>query len=117
MMKLALLSALIVILLCGCENPTAQTADSTWLGEANPNPMRVGESTTISFGLKEGETGVVLIQNSLGQDVKEYSVGSGINSLTWNGRDEEGRLCASGVYYYILVSPPYYGTYKMLLLM
>ncbi len=51
MMKLALLSALIVILLCGCENPTAQTADSTWLGEANPNPMRVGESTTISFGL------------------------------------------------------------------
>jgi hypothetical protein len=64
-----------------------------------PNPFR--ESTSIGYELK-GPCQVTLeIFNSRGQKVRtlcrEYSA-AGSHSLTWDGRDELGLRCGSGIY-------------------
>jgi hypothetical protein len=65
-----------------------------------PNPFK--PNTTIAFQLKEaGETSLT-VYNIKGQLVKSLlnkPMSSGAHSLAWDGRDNDGKLCSSGIYY------------------
>ena len=83
-----------------------------------PNPFN--PKTTISFGLSKRANANIEIYNILGDKVKvlgEKYYQPGNYSVVWDGRDSQGNMLASGIYYYRLMvdnlSPI---TNKMLLL-
>jgi hypothetical protein len=80
------------------------------MGNAYPNPFRVGDNTTISVDIKEGENGTVTVYNLLGQVVKTYRVTEGQHNLTWNAKG-----CASGIYFYKLSTPTVNSTKKLVI--
>ncbi len=70
-----------------------------------PNPFR--PSTTIAFDIKEAGNTSLSVYNIKGQLVKEIvdkPMSSGAHTITWDGRDEKGNTCSSGVYYLRLMS-------------
>lgn len=86
------------------------------LSQNYPNPFN--SSTRIDFKAKAGEKAELFIINAIGQRIRYFdrTTEDGINSVIWNGRTEDGTMCASGVYYYILkLSGNDYGK-KMILL-
>jgi len=96
--------------------PVVPTANATVLRSAYPNPFRLSTSTTIAFDVKTGETASLTIYNVLGQVVKTYSLQAGPNQLiTWNGRDDKGAVCGSGIYFYKLSSTSSNTTKKMVI--
>jgi len=68
------------------------------IGAAHPNPFR--ESTCIQIDVKEGHQGTFSIYNLKGQQVLEKSLSAGKHEINWDGRDGNGRRCATGVYFY-----------------
>lgn len=84
-----------------------------------PNPFN--PTTIISFSLtSEGSENTELaIYNLKGQVVKQLlnqKLSAGNHSCIWNGKDDNGKQVASGVYFYKLRSGSYTNTKKMLLL-
>ena len=82
-----------------------------------PNPA--SQSSSISFKLTEAAPISIAIYNIKGQKVKriiDSELKSGDYQFTWDGRDNNGRSCSSGLYYYRIVSPERNITRKMLLL-
>jgi len=70
-----------------------------------PNPFN--PSTTISFGTKTAGDIKLMIYNVKGQLVKsfrQHSPQPGFFKQTWDGQDDNGKACASGVYSVVLVS-------------
>ena len=72
-----------------------------------PNPFN--PSTEIKFqisGFNEIETAEIIIYNLKGQKIKTFPINPSthqqINSITWNGDDDNGKLVSSGVYFYKL---------------
>ena len=89
--------------------PTAVAVESATpsdfvLGANYPNPFN--PATTIPLSVPDGaETVDVGIYNLLGQLVRQVWSGplaAGEHRLTWDGRDEQGQLVASGAYLYQL---------------
>lgn len=82
-----------------------------------PNPFN--PSTTIVYVLPQSNRVSVSIFNVKGQIVKtlvnEYQ-SSGWHSVFWDGRDDKGILCASGIYYCRIIANGKIKTRKMLLL-
>lgn len=112
-----LVVTIVLVMLGGCRSTTAPEADSAWLGEADPNPMQVGTTTSIPVKTPAGEVVYLFINNSLGQPVRNYSIVSGTNQVVkWDGRDQDGRICASGVYYYTLLTPSFSDTHKLVII-
>jgi len=72
------------------------------MSNAYPNPFKQSNSTSIDVTIKQGANGTVTIYNILGQAVKTFRVKEGENTLTWNGKDERGNNCGSGIYFYKL---------------
>lgn len=66
-----------------------------------PNPFNI--STVIKFFLPSAGNVILKIYNSLGETItvleKEIS-SSGFHNVTWNGKDQDGSLAASGIYFY-----------------
>ena len=62
-----------------------------------PNPM--GRTGKIKVHVKEGDAGTVTIYNSKGQLVKSINAEPGSHTYTWDG---DG--CASGIYFYKLIT-------------
>lgn len=116
MKPLPLFVALLLLLLGGCDAPTTAEEELSWLGEANPNPVHIGDSTTIEYGISAGDSGYMIIRNCMGQLVRVYAINEGTSSFVWNGRDSEGRVCASGVYYYTLQTNNFSETRKLVLI-
>jgi hypothetical protein len=87
----------------------------TAMKSAYPNPFKANSNTTIEVAVKAGETGNVTIYNVLGQVVKTYKVSEGTHNLEWNGRDNKGNACGSGIYFYKLSSPSMNQTKKMVI--
>jgi len=82
-----------------------------------PNPFN--PNTTIRFTAEKAEPATVTIYNQKGQMVKNYIVPvtlKGINNLSWDGKDENGRSVSSGLYYFRLKSGSYSSTKKMVLM-
>jgi len=88
------------------------------LKQNSPNPFN--PITTIRYAVPTGGGDVTLeVIDVAGRVVRrlvdDYR-GEGEHGATWNGRDEQGREVASGVYFYRLTAPKTELTRKMLLL-
>lgn len=90
---------------------------STTLFENYPNPFN--SSTSINFEISATSTVELIIYNSLGQKIKHLAnrmFFPGSYSINWDGRDEEGRSVASGVYFYRFIAGESTISKKMILL-
>jgi hypothetical protein len=92
-------------------NPKQITIENNY-----PNPFNA--STTISFSLPQPGNVQLEIYNLLGQRMRtllndRVTVSS---SRQWDGKDDRGRIVASGVYFARLKTPTGVGTIKMLYL-
>jgi hypothetical protein len=83
-----------------------------------PNPFN--PTTTISFSVAQTSSFVNLeVFNIKGQKVKKLVdeiLPAGQHSVTWNGKDENGKSVASGVYFYKMKAGQYTSTKKMILM-
>ena len=68
-----------------------------------PNPFN--PTTSISYSLPYQSSVELIVYDIMGRQVKAFSISSqssGIQTITWDGRDETGNTVASGVYLYRL---------------
>lgn len=82
-----------------------------------PNPFN--PMTTVRFELSEPYLAEVSIYNVKGQLVKVLAkdyMAAGLHELTWNGMNETGNYCASGVYFYRVQCNDQVKVNKMLIL-
>lgn len=88
------------------------------LKQNSPNPFQ--SKTTVSFSLKEpGRETILQIFDLRGRLVKTLFEGvpsSQEINLSWDGRDERGQACASGIYHYRLRCGDFIQTRKMMLI-
>lgn len=94
---------------------TPELPVQTTMRNAYPNPFKANTNTNIDVAVKAGENGTVTIYNVLGQVVQTYKVGEGNHNLKWNGRDNRGNACGSGIYFYKLSTPSMNQTKKMVI--
>ena len=95
----------------------AELPDSPQLHQNSPNPFN--SQTVLSYILPKPGPVRVEIRALTGQRVAVLSQGhhkAGYHRLSWNGRDDAGRLLASGVYLYRLVTTEGVLTRKLVLL-
>ena len=90
------------------ENDIQEIPTSTILHQNFPNPFN--PDTSISFDIKEGETGILSIYNIKGQLIFSDEFEMGNHSYTWDASDQ-----ASGIYLYKLHTDSYSTMMKMLL--
>lgn len=79
------------------------TADAPVLAECYPNPFN--PAITIRYRLREGQHVNLAVFNLRGQLLRELQNGfshAGWHTAQWDGRDQQGRNVASGVYFYRL---------------
>ena len=91
--------------------------DGPQLQQNAPNPFN--NQTVFSYSLPEQGPVRVEILTLIGQRVAVLSQGqqkAGNHRLSWNGRDDAGRLLSSGVYLYRLVTTQGVLTRKLVLL-
>ena len=94
-----------------------QTPEGIHLYQNVPNPFN--PETTIRFDIQEDGHVLLSIYNLLGQRVITLLQGNrpaGGYSLTWDGRNQQGRDVVSGIYFVSLVSGNTVQTRKMFLL-
>lgn len=75
--------------------------DTPWLGQNYPNPFN--SSTVIRFALPQRDQVELALYSLAGQKVATLAQGlreAGTYTLRWDGRDDDGRELASGVYLY-----------------
>jgi len=91
------------------------------LNQNYPNPFN--PETTITFSLPENSLDgtELIIYNSRGQRVKQYTQGEfegsdNLYSVTWDGTDESNAVVSSGIYFYKLKNSFYTSTKKMILM-
>jgi len=83
------------------QNQSSAGESDYWLGDAYPNPMTVGGTTTFEYKVKDGSEVSLVITNTLEQEILNIT-SSQSGSITWNGKDKHGRVCGSGIYFYQL---------------
>ena len=76
----------------------------------------MGSQARIDVTVKNGESGNVTVYNILGQAVKTFKVNEGDNFLRWDGRDNKGAQCGSGIYFYKLSTPSLNQTKKLVIM-
>jgi len=83
-----------------------------------PNPFN--PSTTIAFEVPDGGAQVSLrVYDAAGRLVRTLVDGyepSGMRTMTWDGRDDEGRSMPSGIYFSRMTAPEFSEATKMILL-
>ncbi len=87
------------------------------LGQNYPNPFN--PSTEIRFALPKASEVKLEIFNILGRRVRTLMDGfvpAGAKSVTWDGKDDQGRAVSSGVYLYRLNAEEFSQTRKMMLI-
>ncbi len=76
------------------------------LSASYPNPLTTKTSfAKINFIAPATGNAKLVVYNILGQKVRTLFSGvalAGVNTVTWNGRNESGDMCSSGVYFYRL---------------
>ncbi|MGD1006659.1 MAG: S8 family serine peptidase [Ignavibacteriaceae bacterium] len=85
-----------------------------------PNPFYSNSQYTyIDFYANSSENAKIIIFNTLGQRIKILFNGvatAGKNTVAWDGKNDRGAKCASGVYYYILnIEGKKYGNKMMII--
>lgn len=87
------------------------------LGQNYPNPFN--PETVIEFDLPENSAVSLKIYNLLGQKIRTLFSGhmlSGMKKMTWDGKNDAGRLMPSGIYFYKLTAEKYSQNKRMLLI-
>ncbi len=89
------------------------------LAQNYPNPFN--PETQIRFDVPANYQGKVnlIVYNALGQKVRTLVNGrmaAGQHKLNWNGRDDQGKAVASGIYFYRLNAGDFRSTKKMMLI-
>jgi len=82
-----------------------------------PNPFN--PSTTITFSLAEGGAAELRVFDVRGRNLRVLAAGdlpAGEHSVTWDGRDDDGRPVPSGIYFYKLRCGGFEGLQRMVLL-
>jgi len=81
-----------------------------------PNPFN--PETTIRFKMEKSAPAEIIIYNEKGQIVNTFRTiaTKGINSVVWDGKDNNGNSVTSGVYLFRLKSGSYSSTKKMVLM-
>jgi len=90
---------------------------ATKLNGNYPNPFN--PTTIISFSIEQNKQVELTIYNVKGQKVKRLindQLQAGQHKIIWNGKDDNGKQAASGVYFYKMKSGDYHHSRKMLLL-
>jgi hypothetical protein len=83
----------------------------------HPNPFN--PSTSIEYELAERSSAVILIYRANGERVARLDQGlqgPGSHRALWDGRDSNGALVTSGVYFYVMEGNPRMGARKMVML-
>jgi hypothetical protein len=84
-----------------------------------PNPLPAGDPGRLQFTLA-GDSPVRIdifdLQGRLVKSVGEWKAREGLNEAEWDGRDDQGRLLASGIYFYRLRTPEAEFTRKLVVL-
>ena len=86
------------------------------LQPARPNPF--SGSTTILFDLPQGVDLGLRVYDVSGRAVRTLLDGrgkTGLNSVHWDGRDDDGNRIAAGVYFYRLTSGQFDATRKIII--
>ncbi len=103
----------------GASLSAASLPDKFQLLQNHPNPFN--PSTSIRYDIPEGENvyTTLSLYNTRGQLVKTLvngQKGPGSYVINWDGRDENGRMVPSGVYFYRIQAGEFVQTRKMILL-
>lgn len=80
-----------------------ELADNFYLYQNYPNPFN--PSTIIRYNLFKSSEVILKIYNILGEEVRilvNDSQTAGLKEVVWNGKDNQGKLVNSGVYFYNL---------------
>ena len=97
--------------------PAAAPPAQFTLAQNYPNPFN--PETVISYQLSVVEEVELSIYNVLGQRIITLVDGrqeAGEHRVRWDGRDQEGRMVSSGIYYYRLTAGGFSESRKMILL-
>ncbi|HUX61568.1 MAG TPA: FlgD immunoglobulin-like domain containing protein, partial [Ignavibacteriaceae bacterium] len=99
---------------------TLPTSSQDILSNSYPNPFYpMHQKMTIEFYSQNAQSARIIIMNGLGQKVKTLFNGmaqSGSNTVSWNGKSDNGMPCSSGVYFYMLSIGGHNYSNKLLLL-
>jgi hypothetical protein len=88
----------------------------TKLFSAFPNPFN--PSTNLRYSMKEAGDVSIEVYNVKGQLLKSFNNNhnqAGYYQVNWDGRDSNGSLAGTGVYFYRMISGKYTSTKKMVL--
>jgi hypothetical protein len=99
------------------DDPTSPAIGTLRLEQNYPNPFN--PTTTIRYSIEEPGSVSLDIYNIKGQLVKTLYQGNaeiGSHTAIWNGLDNSGNACSSGVYFYRLRTPKTSLVRKMLML-
>jgi hypothetical protein len=99
------------------EQPTGAVPVSYALLPSQPNPFN--PSTEIRYLLPKGEKVKLTVFDVTGRELKtlvDEDVPAGSHAVSWDGKDDDGRAQASGVYFYRLEAGQYTQTHRMTLL-
>ncbi len=105
-----------VSVLTGVENSSGVPTEFA-LGQNYPNPFN--PSTEITFAVPKQTNVKVVVYNLSGAEIAtlvNQSMSPGNYRAVWNGRTDDGRTVASGVYFYHLQAEGFTATKKMTLL-
>ena len=101
--------------------PAISHPESYEVLQAFPNPFN--PSTTLKLRLPQGvepQSVSLIIYNMLGQSVKEFDVShlskDTYTNVVWDGRDNNGKIVATGVYFVIMTTPVGRYSLKLMLL-
>jgi len=93
------------------------------LAPSYPNPLRLAgaaEVGVIRFGLPEATAAQLTIFDVAGRKVRALVAGenlaAGYHEVRWNGRDDNGRAAAAGIYLYRLETATFSASRKIILL-
>jgi hypothetical protein len=84
------------------DEESVQPIYRTVIGAAYPNPFV--NSTSFDVTVKDNEVANVTVYNILGQSVRNFKADRS-QTITWDGTNENGKHCGSGIYFYRLTSP------------
>ncbi|OGU26148.1 MAG: hypothetical protein A2X66_09260 [Ignavibacteria bacterium GWA2_54_16] len=87
------------------------------LSQNYPNPFN--PATEIRFALPKSSDVKLVIYDVMGRIVStlvDQNLSMGSHRVTWNGRDQSGKVAASGVYFYHLQTDGFSATKKMVLM-
>lgn len=82
------------------------TITSVRLFQNFPNPLKGGNTTDIKFSLPKAEKVSIKVYDVAGRRIKTLVDGliqPGHHYVTWDGRNEKGRLVATGIYFYQMI--------------